>query len=85
MKTNHNGLYIGLDKKLIAFLVGAYLCGLGVVVHIYVSKRGVIRASHSPYNPDFQDFTLRANDLSPLPSKFDPLCSVQAALLGLSI
>ena len=55
MKMDYNGLYIALNKTLIAFLVGNLVCGLGtaVVIYNYVSKRGVIRADNVPYDPDF--------------------------------
>ena len=51
MKMDHNGLYIALNKTLIAFLVGNLVCA--VVIYNYVSKRGVIRADNVPYDPDF--------------------------------
>jgi len=59
MKTAYHGLYIGRTKNFIAFLVGAKLCGLcaaAVLIHDYVSKRGVIRADNAPYDPDFKTF-----------------------------
>jgi len=58
MKTDNKGLYIRLKKTLIAFLVVNLVCGLGaaVVIHDYVSKRGVIRAENVPYDPNFTKF-----------------------------
>ena len=59
MKTDHNGLYIGLNKKLIAFLIGtSVVSGLGAAVVIHHLPH-YVRASHVPYDPDFERFMAR--------------------------